>query len=324
MERIGRVAVRFALGWVAGCGDDAMMAIDADPGVDAGPGDASPSDGGADAGRDAGGCVGADGLPCLTVAGGAAADFDCEPVQPAPGAPVPITIQVRNHLTTAFAPGLAFEIFPDNYITDGCTGTCIAATADGSGEAVLDLPGSWFAFRIPGSGTGGSAVAVSTGYRVLREGETLKGVNFVTRDELEGIAAMARPGGSLAPGSNLILAGILDCAERPVAGATARIFVDGVEIADGPGSSDPYIAYLEGLMAAPDATTTDAAGFFALGNLPVSGSATARVEVYGTRTGGGSRELVACEEARIEEDGYTTRPIRPLRTDYPAGHGCRR
>jgi hypothetical protein len=315
----GMACAAAMLAVVAGCGDDGGLVdsgglADAGSEVDAGWPDAAPADAGTDAGR----CVGADGLPCLT-AGGAPASVDCMPTRPVPGVPGPVAIMVRSEFFSLGA-GLAVEIFPDGEIADDCSGSCMALTADDSGHATAELGTGWFAYHIPSTGTGGGDAMPSFGYRVVRPGDTTRQTSFITHGEAAIVGDQV--GKTVLPGTALLSGFLYDCEERAVAGASVRIYVDGVEVTRGPATTDPFIGYSEGFSLSPDATTTSVFGQYAAFNIPVSGSATARVEVYGTRVHGGPRELVACEVARIFSDGFTTRPLRPLRSDYEPGHGC--
>jgi hypothetical protein len=304
---------------VAGCGDDGGPVdsgglADAALDVDAGLPDAATQD----AATDAGPCVGADGLPCLT-AGGGPARVDCMPTRPVAGVPGPMAITVRSQFGS---PGRAFalEIFPDGEIADDCSGPCMALTADDAGDAAAELGTGWFAYRIPSTGTGEQDAMLSVGYRVVRPGDTTRPTAFITHGEAAAVTDQV--GKTVLPGTAILDGYVYDCEEQGVAGATVRLYVDGVELTRGPATTDPFVGYSEGFSLSADATTTGPFGHYAAFNIPVSGSATARVEVYGTRVQGGPRELIACEEARIFADGSTGRPLRPLRSDYEPGHGC--
>jgi hypothetical protein len=299
---LGGAAVALTL---AGCGADDSTAN--------GGTDASPQE-----------CVGADGVPCMSIAGGLLANFDCAPATPAPGTPQPIEVRLRSRSVESSSPGtaLALELFHDNAITDTCTGQCLALTADDLGNAMVDLSPGFFAYRIPSTGNASDDVVTSTGYRVLRSTDAWKNVAYTTHGDIEAFTAAG--GKSRVEGSGALDGGIFDCDDQPVAGAIVRIYAEGQEVSTGAGAADPVITYSNGLIPDPHATATDPMGRYAAGNLPVTGTGRIRVEVHGVRAAGGPRELVACEEGRVFSNGYMSRPMRPLRTDYAPDSGCSR
>ncbi len=298
-----------------GCGGETTSsdagAEDSGPAVDArGPVDSGPS------------CVGADGLPCLTTSFGAPANYSCAPSAPTPGEPRAITIMAVDDIGGGAAgAGVSIHVFPDNVVADACADGCIALTTDSMGRATVDLRAdSWIAYRITSTGGGPEDIFGSVGYRIIRPTDTMKRIAFVTNGGVAGIADEV--GRVIEPGAGIIGGTVYDCDDQSVVGATIRVFVDDVEITTGSAPSDPIVTYPDALSPSTPGESTGMYGHYVAANLPASATATVRVEVYGARAAGEPRERVACEEALLLPDTYITRPLRPLRTDYPATSGC--
>lgn len=311
---------RFSTGWAAlvclavGCEEspardagpeDSGRAVDANGSVDSGPS-----------------CLGADGLPCLTTSFGAPANYACAPSMPTPGEPRAITMIVADDIGGGAAgAGVDVHVFPDNVVADACADGCIALTTDAMGRATVDLrASSWIAYRVISTGDGPEDIFGSVGYRIIRPTDTMKRVAFVTNG---GVARIADEiGRVIEPGTGVIAGTIYDCDDQSVVGATIRVFVDDVEITTGSAPTDPLVTYPDALSPSTLGETTGMFGRYLAANLPAPASAIVRVEVYGARAAGEPRERVACEESLLLPDTYTTRPLRPLRTDYPATSGC--
>lgn len=292
-----------------------------EPIADAGPdsgGDPEP-DAAAEPDGGSADCTGSDGLPCLTLESGEPANFGCAYSEPSGGDPMPLELRASSHVTFGPPPeGTAIWIFPDAVIADVCEDPCIEVTTDAEGLAYVDLSAGEFAFRFPPTGDARGDLYDSCGYRSRYPDEDSRYLGFLTNGQL---ADGAEDLGRSPTGAALITGPVLDCDHEMVAGASVRVYVDGVEVVTGDGPTDPFIAYVVGLEISLDASTTGAFGRYFAG-LPMSGPATVRVESYGARAAGADRVRVGCSEFRAFPDRYVQARVDPLRMQYPPGHGC--
>ena len=307
-----RLALGCAIGiaLVAGCNNTSTGTDSGTPGTDSG---------------------GMTGLPVVSVGSSTmpmAADLSCLGMRTAPmaGDPAAATVTVHDFQFAMNAIANAqVNLFPDNQITDGCTGTCIAAMTDASGALMATMPaGGWFAYRIGAGATSGSSTTVLTvayNRTAPAAGGTidLPSVSLSTIGLIPTLFMRTR-----VAGRGIVSGSIVDCAGEEIRGAEVHMFNGDTEIVGGPGAMDTFFGYFNGSrLPAATAVYTNYDGIFAGANVnvPDAGSPI-RVELRGVTEEGGDPVLLACEEIEIFADAVSIISVGPLRSDYAADHGC--
>jgi hypothetical protein len=309
----------------SGCMRATIDAVEACRGGEAGGdgGTRPPGDGGT---RPPGG-------PVATVAGGARTDFGCLGALGAPigGAAAPITLSFSEAVSRATLPaGSRVDVFPGNRVLDWCAAPdCIGGSVDANGELAVELPlGGWYAFRVHEGGSATTEAIETLGYNRLAptsaSGRVAEG--FVSRSTI-GLIPMLYSR-SRVPGSSIVSGAVYDCGGSAVASADVQAFLGPDRISVGGGASDPFLGLFTGSSPCPRCTTTDSGtsadpsvgARFALANLP--SGAPVRIEIRATLAEGEGSTLVSCEEIDAAPDAVAILSMRPLRNDYPPGHGC--
>jgi hypothetical protein len=307
-----RLALGCAMGiaLVAGCNNPSTGTDSGTPGTDSG---------------------GMTGLPVVSIGSSAmpmAADLSCLGMRtaPTPGDAAMVTVTVHDFQFSANAIANAqVNLFPDNLVADGCTGSCVAAMTDASGSLSAMLPqGGWFAYRIAAGATSGSSTTVLTvayNRTAPMAGGTidLPSVSQSTVGVIPTLFMRTR-----VAGRGIVSGSVFDCAGEEIRGAQVHMFQGDTEIMGGSGSMDTFFGYFNGSrIPAPMATYTNYDGIFAGANVnvPDDGSPI-RVELRGVIEEGGDPVLLACEEIEIFADAVSIISVGPLRNDYAADHGC--
>lgn len=287
-------------GAMIGCGDDGGV----DPEVDSGMTEETDS-----------GPVSE--LPLATIAGGMAPDWSCVGTNAAPTAGAPITVAATfgGPLNPTLPDGTVVNFYPGNAVTaDPCTAPdCVTAMTTGNVATVMLPADAWFAYRVPMT----SATFPTVGYfrpAAAATGETVIGNAVVTF--IPSIFSRMR-----LPGTTVVSGAAYDCMGRPVGGVEARVFVDGVRVAQGDTQTSPFVGYLEGVASTMVPYTTSVSAQFAMANIPPGAT---RLELWAVREAGEAPTRVACEEVQSYADTVIVASPPGLRSasDYPAGSGC--
>lgn len=291
------------------------------------PADAPPLD--APALPDAGpSCLGADGLPCLTVGSAAAnmpADVACTPAEPAPGTVSPRRLRlVAVGPTRTLLADADFEVWPGNVVrAPSCAPPeCVALRTDATGVATADLDAGFFAYVVPQN-------AVWMTYRAIGYNRTAGAIGETDLAVLPsatgstcpftGCPFMADPADSILRGT------VSDCRGARMRGATIALF-DSTGAAIDLESGEPFgpwLAYLhDGVLLSSSLTTTDYSGALQASNIPILTDPRVAVVAYGTAEEGGLRRVVACEEVVMGPNAITFLDFGPYRSDYAPGSLC--
>lgn len=267
------------------------------------------------------GC-GTDGLPCLAIDGGAP-DLACTPTAPT-GAARDLNFRLVSRGTSTTPISGPFEIWTNNVIGATCAGdsNCIALTADATGMAMGNVPGNWYAYRVPANATEMTFETVGYNRPPGAMGET-DDITAIDATIFNTAIMLIRMGLTRDTADAILLGDMGDCDGEGMSGVTVRFFTSaGTELTPGTGPTDMGVAYRAG-GALPNArlTTTDTSGGYAAANVPV-GDGTVYVVTYGTRMMGGTREVIGCESVSVSPGAITIISLGPARSDYAAGSVC--
>lgn len=264
-------------------------------------------------------------LPLATTAEGPA-DFTClgTETMPAPGEAVDFMAHLYDFQSgpTSAVPSIGVDIFPDNLVVPGCTGTCTTLMSNATGDLTINAPtNGWFAYRIAaGTGTGPTTPVLTIGYNRTAPGAggtiTLPSVSSQTIGFIPSLYRRMR-----LPGTGIVTGNVSDCGGDTVEGAILRVFRGDTEVLPGPAQTDFFIGYFNGSVPAATRRFTDPGGIYAAANIDPTDDPV-RVEIYAVIAEGAEPTLVACEEVRMFPDAVTIISVGPVRNDYPAGSGC--
>jgi hypothetical protein len=303
---------------LAACGNNNM-------GTDSGPPDtgAIEMDSGPPAPRAAAAtAVGADSM--IGTSDDVLADFSCMGTAMAPtgGADATFTANIADFMTGAAVDMIDVDIFPDNVVTDGCSGTCVRMTSDAMGNLPGTAPaGGWMAYRVAAGGMAPGDPVLTIGYnRVVPMMGGMIELPAVSNATIGAIPAIYRR--TRLPGTAIVSGSITDCAGDEVANARLRVFRGATEVLPGPAMTDFFVGYFNGMSGpSPSRVTTHVDGIYAAANLDPAGGPV-RVELWAPIVVDGAEMRLACEEIRVFANAVTIISVGPARGDYPAGHGC--
>jgi hypothetical protein len=260
------------------------------------------------------------------------ADFTCTGMAPTEtGTPVAFNAQATSFGTSSTVADLVLQFFADNAVPlDGtCGAGCTEVTTDASGIAsVMDVPSSWYAYRVPaGSGTvGGVAtefVEVVQYNEIAPAAGGMGGINAVAATMQNSFILLL--GATRVAGTAVVTGQAFDCMGEPVVNATIRMYDSAGEIPLmrlGPDYDEvsPFQFYFNGeQFPAPRQPDTNVDGLYGAANLAVPTDNVIRVETYGALEAGGAETMLGCEEVQVNADGITIINIGPARSDGPSG-----
>lgn len=255
-----------------------------------------------------------------------AADFSClgSATAPAGGTDQTFTVTAEDFFSGEIVEGLTVHFFPDNVVTEGCTGTCQTLTTDASGQASVTAPGGgWYAYRIQaGEATHMSlpesyvtAVQINEEAPTDAGNETLNAVRQSTITTLTSVLLINQQ-----VGTSIVTGLLYDCNGDAVANARVRVFAGGEEVTFGRASTGPKSFYFNG-ESFPNATQseTNVDGLYGAGNIAIPGDGQLRIELWGVLEEGGEMQMLGCETADAVADGITIVNVGPTRSDGPSG-----
>lgn len=290
------------------------------PGTDTGPGTDAPV---------ATGCLGSDGLPCLTIGSASAnmpANMACSPTEPAAGTASSRTLRLVSFGTsTTPIPNGAFEVWTNNAVGTDCAASsdCMALMSGGDGTVSVTLDDSFYAYLVPQNAMAMTYRAI--GYNRTAEASGTNDVVAIPSALFMTAIGLIRSGFMADPADGILTGDVSDCDGEAVRGATIRIFDSaGAEIdMSDTGALTPGLAYRrDGVLPSASLTTTDYSGGYAAGNLPILADPRVAVVAYGTTTEGGARDIIGCEEVVIGTNAITILSFGPYRSDYGTGNLC--
>lgn len=258
----------------------------------------------------------------------APADLSCLGMRtaPTPGDPVMFNAHIYDFQmgTGSNVANIGVDIFPDNLVTEDCSGTCVSGTSDAMGMLPVTAPANgWFAYRVAaGTGTSPMTPVLTIGYN--RQAPSMAGATIdlpsVSSQTIGFIPSLYRR--MRVAGTGIVSGSVTDCMGRPIAGGVLRLFREGVELIPGPGMTDFFVGYFNGTVPDVRADWTDEGGIYASANVQPT-EAPVRVEIWAVPAEGQEFQRIACEEVRMFADAVTIISVGPLRADYPSGSGCR-
>lgn len=306
----------------------AMAGCDGGGGTDAGMDSGGDTDAGMMAGAEALQVVTArdpDGTP--TAFG--TPNWACDPTAPTGmGAPIAFDL-VAESFGAPGSPtieGLTVQFFADNTVpvsaTCGAGCTEITTGADGS-ASVMDVEGSWYAYRVPGGmgnvmGAPTMFVPVTQYNEVAPAAGGSQNINAVAMGTQNTIILLL--GRTQETGTGVVTGILADCDGNEVVNARVRVFDASGEIplnAPRTGQdTEPFEFYFNGMQfPAQTQTDTNTDGLYGVGNIPVPGDNVVRIGLYGAATDDGPMELLACEEIQVNAGGITILNVGPQRSD---------
>lgn len=257
-------------------------------------------------------------------------DYAClgERSQPAAGAPVSTTFQLRDFQNDFAVDQTEVWLFSNNEIADECVApACQAVTTDVMGDATVSLPSEgWIAYRVlPKMGLS----RMSTVFAVFQynfpvpatAGGAITG-NSVSGSTIDLIPATL--GVSRTDGLALIAGRVRDCAGNSVENAIIRVYdPSGAPVLEGDANDDPHFHYFNGSvernLPSLDQLHTSPDGLYVLIQIPVRAEGRYRIEAWGNLDG--EPTIIGCEAARIFPDAVTIVNLNPRRSDGP--EACR-
>lgn len=255
------------------------------------------------------------------------ADYSCRGMVAAPddsGSSVSFTAAVTDFQNSMPVGDIVVDFFPDNVVTDGCTGSCVEVTSDSMGNAtVMDNEGSWYAYRLV-AGTGTQAGAPREYIEVVQFNEeapgagssaTLNAVQAATRNTIVTLLGVMQEDGTAT-----ITGRLADCGGEAIANATIRAFGDSGEITlASTGRTGPHQFYFGDTdLPAVMQRQTNFNGLYGATNLPIPASGTIRIELWGSLTEGGASEMLGCENVPVTAGGIVILNVGPTRSDGPS------
>ena len=289
-------------------GNDTGPMVDTGPGpmVDTGP--AAPA---------VLGCVHSDMTPCTV-------DLSClgTATIPAGGAATTATIEVSEYVSMAAVADTTIELYTNDMPTGTCASpSCVMGMTDSMGHVDLSAPaGAWVGVHIlPSAGTA-EVIAYNQDWP-MAAGTTFETAAFSASSISLVSSLLGRTFQTATAGA--ISGQVNDCTGTHIANAEARVFHGATQVVTGPASdrTSPRINGLQGTNPTRSTLTGDG-GTFVGANVPVGDDY--HVEIWGTRTAGGTPELIGCEEGRVVAGAITVLVTGPLRSDYAAGSPCDR
>jgi hypothetical protein len=218
------------------------------------------------------------------------------------------------------------DIFPDNVVTDDCSGSCIRGNTGTSGDVMASGPqGGWFAYRVhAGTGTAPTTPVLTIGYNRIVPAEgariNLPSVSSMTIGFIPSLFRRTR-----LPGTAIVSGSVTDCMGRGIMNAVLRVYRGDTELRTGPNPTDFFIGYFnDANVPDPRRTVTNLNGLYAAANVDFVPDMPIRIELWAVLEEGGELRRIACEEVRVFADAVTIISVGPTRSDYPAGSRCAR